>query len=153
MRRSRTFTAPSTLTPAEVEDLVSKLAAFAAQARLVLLYLHGAHARGEQGPLSDIDVAVLLEGDGRGTEAYLDILESLQRLSGRDDIDLVVLNTAGSIIKDRVARHGRLVYQRSAKDRVLFEARAIKEAMDFQRFSREYDDALFKQLAEGRFLD
>lgn len=153
MRHFRTFSEPKPLTPAEVEGLVSRLGGFASSASVVLLYLHGAHARGEQGPLSDVDIAVLLEGSGRDAGAYLDLLESLQRICGRDDVDLVLLNTAGSIIKDRVVRHGRLVYQRSPKDRVLFEAAALKEAMDFQRFSREYDDALFKQISEGRYLD
>jgi hypothetical protein len=82
----------------------------------------------------------------------LDLLASLQEACGREDVDLVVLNSAGPIIKDRVVHHGRPVYARSERARVLFEARAIKEALDFQYFSRAYDDALFQQLQEGRFL-
>jgi len=88
----------------------------------------------------------------RELQAELDLLASLQEACGREDVDLVVLNDAGPIIKDRVVRHGRLVYARSERDRVLFEARAIKEALDFEHFSSAYDKALFQQLREGRFL-
>ena len=153
MRFLRTASEPKVLTPAEVEELCSRLDGACSAAPIVLLYLHGAHARGTQGPLSDLDIAVLLEeAVAQERESSLDILLSLQALCGREDVDLVVLNTAGPIIRSRIVRSGRLVYARSERDRVIFEAAAIKEALDFQYFSRVYDEALFRQIAEGRFL-
>ena len=153
MRLLRTASEPKTLTKDEVETLVSKLARLAAGQPVVLLYLHGSHAQGMQSALSDIDIAVLLDpASSRDAKLRLDLLGSLQEACGREDVDLAVLNTAGPILKDRVVRHGRLVFARSGKERILFEAAAIKEALDFQHFSRVYDDALFRQLEEGRFL-
>lgn len=153
MRLAPPLKEPKVLSAAELEAIVSRLASMGAEKGVILLYLHGAHARGAQGPLSDLDIAVLMEDSAsRDLQTELDLLASLQEACGREDVDLVVLNSAGPIIKDRVVRHGRLVYARSERARVLFEARAIKEALDFQYFSRTYDDALFQQLREGRFL-
>jgi hypothetical protein len=146
-------TEPDVLSPRRVERLVKRLAALASGEPVVLMYLHGAHARGTQSPLSDVDIAVLAEPAAVGDRRFeLDFLSRLQVTCGRDDVDLVILNTAGSIIKDRVVRHGRVIYARGERDRVLFEASAIKEALDFEHLSRVYDKALFRELAEGRFL-
>jgi predicted nucleotidyltransferase len=117
------------------------------------MYLHGSHARGEQGSLSDLDLAALLDDRTAGVlQVELELLGALQRASGREDIDLVILNRAGPIIKDRVVRYGRLIWARHEQDRVYFEERAIKEALDFGYFSRQYDQALFQQLREGERL-
>lgn len=133
--------------------MIGRLRAACTHPPVVLLYLHGAHARGTQGPLSDIDLAVLLEPETAGdAQGLLALLGKLAAACGRDDVDVVILNRAGPIIKDRVVRDGRLIFAASERARLRFEASAIKEALDFRHFSRLYDDALFAQLAEGRFL-
>ena len=153
MRHLRTYDKQKLFSPAEVEDLVCRLSEEGKSLPLELIYLHGAHARGVQTPLSDLDIAVLLVKEkARDRHCYSELLERLQSISGRDDVDLVILNTAGPIIKDRVVRYGRLVYARTEKERILFEASAIKEAIDFRYFSSTYDDALFDQISEGRYL-
>jgi predicted nucleotidyltransferase len=155
MRRIPTAEEPEILTPREVETLVNELAVVCEATDFVrLAYLHGAHARGTQTHLSDVDIAVLLDGAAAGDiHARLDILASMQDACGREDIDLLILNEAGPIIKNRVIRYGRLIFERSQRERMRFEETVIKEALDFQYFSRQYDDALFQQLSKGRFLD
>lgn len=153
MRYIRPLIKPKRLSPDEVELLIERIAGSMDRTDVVLLYLHGSHARGHQSALSDIDFAALLNGNkAKDRDAHLHLLEALQKTCGREDVDLVVLNTAGPIIKDRVVRYGRLVLARSERDRILFEAGAIKEALDFRYYSRIYDDALFTQIAEGRYL-
>jgi hypothetical protein len=153
MRILRTAKEPEPLSSEGVDDLVKRLQTLCAANDVVLLYLHGSHARGEQGPLSDMDLAVLLGRESSTSlDSELDFLAALQSASGREDVDLVFLDRAGPIIKDRVVRHGRLVYQRSEKERILFEERAIKEYLDFRYFSEQYDDALFKALKQGRLF-
>ena len=144
---------PKVLATEELDDLVSRLAELCDRFGVVLMYLHGSHGNGTHGHLSDLDIAVLLGSDAASEgRKQLELLAALQETSGREDVDLIVLNTAGSIIKDRVVRHGRLVYAGNQSIRVRFEAATIKEALDFEYFSRVYDDALFTQLREGRFL-
>ena len=154
MRLVRTLTEPGVLSPGEVEQIVKALAGRCRSLPVLLLYLHGAHARGEQNALSDLDLAVLLEHSAamdRGARA--DVSFALQDTCRRDDVDLVVLNTAGPIIADHVIRQGRLVYARDDRDRLIFETSVIKKALDFRFFSKVYDDALFSQIREGRYLD
>ena len=154
MRHMYSTRTPEVLSPEQVEALLPKLVRVGAAAPVILLYLHGSHARGTQAPLSDIDLAVLLEPEcGRDYRVHGDLLMALQEACGRDDIDLVIFNAAGPIIRDRVIRHGRLVYARSEAQRVAFEADALKRAMDFSYYSQVYDDALFRQLKEGRLPD
>lgn len=151
MRLVRTPQDPPILTPAEVEALLARLAAACARLPVALLYLHGSYAKGTPGPLSDLDLALLLDPEAeRNPDTFLHVLGELIGHCGRDDVDLVSLGTAGAAIKDRVVRAGRLVYARSAAERIRFEAAVIKEAIDFRRFSAVYDDALLAQLAGGR---
>jgi len=155
MRHLRTITEPAVLDAQQVDAIVDRLRAVCRQAPVVLLYLHGAHAANRQGPLSDVDLAVLLAPDAARRENVAqqgELLASFQDACGRDDVDLCVLNSAGSIIKDRVVRSGRLLFARSEPERIGFETAAIKEGLDFAVFSRVYDDALFRRLREGLFL-
>lgn|GEM_PF-1929118 len=111
MRKVSTLFPLGVLHPEEVDGLVEALAERCRWLPVVLLYLHGAHAKGTQGVLSDLDLAVLLEPrKGRDRHTWVDVASALEEVCGRDDVDLVLLNTAGPIITDRVVRHGRLVY-------------------------------------------
>jgi hypothetical protein len=151
MRFLHTVKESDTLSPESVEGIVKRLQVLCADRNVALLYLHGSHARGDQGPLSDLDLAVLFGRESpRSLGSELDFLAALQSASGREDVDLVFLDRAGPIIKDRVVRYGRLVYQRSEKERILFEEKALKEYLDFRYFSKQYDEALFTALSRGR---
>lgn len=153
MRLVPTPREPDRLDPSQVDELCVRLRIAGERLPIRLLYLHGSHAAGTQGALSDLDLAVLLEPAAAGDlDAVLEIQARLADVCQRDDVDLVVLDTAGPLIRDAVARRGRLVYARGPADRIRFETRAIKEAADFRHFSRRYDDALLRQLRTGKFL-
>ena len=154
MRHTYSTETPEVLSLEQVEALLPKWVQIVRDAPVLLLYLHGSYAKGTQAPLSDIDLAVLLEPEhGRDYRLYGELQIAFQDACGRDDIDLVVFNTAGPIIRDRVIRHGRLLYARTEAQRIAFEADALKRAMDFSYYSQVYDDALFWQLKEGHFHD
>lgn len=153
MRFLSTAGEPKVLSSDELEDVVERLRRVCAEKDVVLLYLHGSHARGEQGPVSDLDLAVLVDRGRTSTlELELDMLGAFQAASGREDVDVVFLDRAGSIIKDRVVRSGRLIFARSERERIRFEEKAVKEYLDFRYFSKQYDAALFETLAEGRLF-
>jgi len=150
MRHVPTVAEPTVLSPAEVDALAARLAARCRDLPVSLLYLHGSHAHGTQNHLSDLDLAMVMDRDSaRDRDARAEIRRAIEDICERDDVDLVILNTAGPIIADRVVRHGRLLYARSEAERVAFEAMAIKAALDFQPFSNVYDKALFRQLQEA----
>lgn len=154
MRLVSTLRKPQVLLPEEVDRLAGALSERCRSLPVVLLYLHGAHAGGTQSVLSDLDLAVLLDRPaGKDPRTRVEVASAFEEVSQRDDVDLVVLNTAGPIIADRVIRHGRLVYAASESERIAFEEAVVKKALDFRFFSRVYDDALFRRIREGRFLD
>ena len=128
VRLVRTLAEPGVFSPEDVERLVKVLPDRCRRLPVVLLYLHGTHARGTQSALSDLDLAVLLEPQAaRNRRIHADVSLALEETCERDDVDMVILNTAGPIIADRVIRQGRLVYARDDKERITFEASVIKK--------------------------
>jgi predicted nucleotidyltransferase len=64
--------------------------------RIAVAYLFGSTANGQAAPGSDIDLAVLLHGSAgdAGLEVRLDLYADCSRAMKRNNIDVVVLNTA-----------------------------------------------------------
>jgi predicted nucleotidyltransferase len=141
------------------ETLETGLPALSRDLRAILIedtrvdcaWLFGSQARGEAGPLSDVDVAVLL-APSVAAEARLDIaaalVEALERRCGR--VDLVLLEEASPALRHRVFRDGILLFERDPRRRVAFEVRAIQEYLDFQPLADIYDRALLARAAGGR---
>jgi len=100
---------------------------------VVAVYLFGSVARGQAGPASDVDVAVLLAADPRPDLDGLLLGEEaeLERTLGVP-VQLVVLNTAPCDLVHRVLRDGVLLLDRDPSARVRFEVRARNEFFDLQ---------------------
>jgi predicted nucleotidyltransferase len=124
---------------------------FAEDLRVDCAWLFGSVARGEAGPLSDVDIAVLFDtaiaSQDRMAIATA-LVEKLERIDGR--VDLALLDEASPLLRDRVFRHGILLLERDTRRRVAFEAQAIQEYLDFQPLAAIYDRALIARAAEGR---
>jgi predicted nucleotidyltransferase len=116
------------------------------------VYLFGSVARGEAGPLSDVDLGLLfdpaLSKESRWNAA-LALSGDLQRIDG-PRIDVVILNEAPPALRDRVVREGRLLLDRDPPGRVEFEARALMEYLDFLPYIERFDRAILKRAREGR---
>jgi len=100
---------------------------------VVAVYLFGSVARGQAGPASDVDVAVLLAADPRPDLDGLLLGEEaeLEKTLGAP-VQLVVLNTAPCDLVHRVLRDGVLLLDRDPAARVRFEVRARNEFFDLQ---------------------
>jgi predicted nucleotidyltransferase len=142
--------------PAPVSPPTSVLAdelrkVLAGDQRVDCAWLFGSVARGEAGPLSDVDVAVLLDAavpPERRMDIAASLVEELECRCGR--VDLVLLEEASPALRHRVFRDGLLLFERDARRRVAFETRAIQEYLDFQYLADIYDRALIARAAEGR---
>jgi predicted nucleotidyltransferase len=106
---------------------------------VVAAYLFGSVARGEAGPASDVDVAVLLSPEPSPVYASLELrLEGdLERALARS-VEVVVLNLAPIDLVHRVLRDGILLLDREPSTRVRFEVRARNEYFDLLPFLRRY---------------
>jgi predicted nucleotidyltransferase len=107
--------------------------------RIAVAYLFGSAANGEDGPGSDIDLAVLLHDSAgnAGLEVRLDLYADCSRALKRNDIDVVVLNTARNLfLLNDVVRKGIVLYQCDSGLREEFEVKIVHDFIDFRDHRR-----------------
>jgi uncharacterized protein len=139
----------------ETADLASKLAEFLArQPDVRVAYLFGSQARERTHLLSDVDVAVVLDDQLSASEqsrARLRLAGDLMAWLHRDDVDVVILNQASSLLRHRVLRDGWLLYAVNDSERVRFAAQTYQQYLDCRHMYDVLDEAMFARLREGRF--
>jgi predicted nucleotidyltransferase len=87
------------------------------------IYAYGSFARGDEWPLSDLDLAVLL-APGKTIGDPLGLSSALAARAGRD-IDLVDLRTSGDTLRAEVLRAGRALFVADAELVLEWEAAAM----------------------------
>jgi uncharacterized protein len=120
---------------------------------VVAAYLFGSQARGDAGPLADVDLAVWLDDQPEpcALSRQLALSAEAGSLLGTDDVELVVLNGAPPLLAQRVIRDGESLAERSALTRVRLENEAIIRYLDAIPLREELGCGLERRLAEGAF--
>lgn len=110
---------------------------------LELAFLMGSYAKGTARKDSDVDVAVLFSS----TPSSSDILDLNLRLSvvSKKEVDLVVLNTAGPIIKMQALKTGIIIYRTNHTYEDFF-TRTLCEYDDLKYYRQEIE----KNILGGR---
>ena len=110
---------------------------FRAYPFVVAAYQFGSTVRGQEGPLSDLDIAILV--DDKRTPSALDLLRielmlayELQKHLRVSEIDLITLNSQRLLLQYGILRTGRLIYEAGPKYRVRFTQKVIQAYLDFQ---------------------
>lgn len=110
---------------------------FRAYPFVVAAYQFGSTVRGQEGPLSDLDIAILV--DDKRTPSALDLLRielmlayELQKHLRVSEIDLITLNSQRLLLQYGILRTGRLIYEADPKYRVRFTQKVIQAYLDFQ---------------------
>jgi predicted nucleotidyltransferase len=123
---------------------------------VVAAMLIGSQARGGAGPLSDVDLAVWHD-PGLDPAARLQLQLALSaaaaRALGTDEVDVVLLNGATPLMRQRAIRDagGRRLVERDPKARVRFEARALLDYLDTKPLRAEMARGLRRRIEEDRF--
>ena len=123
---------------------------------IVALYCFGSYAHGRVGPLSDVDLAVLLDQNippGRYFNKRLRLHSLIARIIKTDEVDLVILNSAPLLLVHRVLKGGRLLYEREPAKRIAFEVKAIREYLDFVPVLERCQEATLNRILAGRSID
>ena len=110
-----------------------------------LAVLFGSTARGDDTPRSDVDLAVLLEGDDAGQLWEIDtaVGSALRRT-----IDLVDLRRAPPLLRLEIAREGVPIVERQEGAWVRFKARAMLDWWDWAPFARRFHELAARRLRE-----
>ncbi|MEM2902153.1 MAG: nucleotidyltransferase domain-containing protein [Candidatus Bathyarchaeia archaeon] len=99
--------------------------------------------KGGKTPSSDVDIALLLSEEPKTMkellEYYLYLLNKLSNVFG-DRVDSIILNLSPPLLKHQAIKHGKLIYSRSERARVEFEARSQREYLDFSLALAMYDE-------------
>ena len=99
---------------------------------LLLVYLFGSEAKGKSKQGSDTDIAVLLKEPIQDrVQTQLDLQHFFQ-MEFSKEVDLTLLNGAGSVLKYQVAKHGKILFEKTKGMNKNFRIRAWKEYFDFQ---------------------
>ena len=141
------------LNPQQLQD--SLKAYFAPQSDVVLAYLFGSHATGRAGPLSDVDVAVLLAGQPSAHACFdrrLDIIGGLMSLLRTNDVDVLVLNQATLVLRYQVVRSGILVHCADRQAAVGFRVETLNLYFDFKPILDHHRRVFFAKIRAGEML-
>jgi hypothetical protein len=121
---------------------------------VVAAMLIGSQARGNPGPLSDVDIGIWHDPglDARGRfDLQLDLAGEITSLLGTDEVDLVLLNNAPPLMRHRAIREGKRLVERDHDERVRLETRAILDYLDTAPLRVELGRGVRRRMKEGRF--
>jgi uncharacterized protein len=117
--------------------------------QIVFAYLFGGLARGERGPLSDVDIAVFLADARNAGKTKTELIKNLSGLLGTDEIDLVVLNAGENVpLVGGILKSSRVIVDKAPFERHHFESVALRKLFDFE--PRELRLLRAKVMSRGR---
>jgi len=105
-----------------------------------LVYFFGSKAKGEDGPLSDYDFAMYIDGVNKDKIFAIrsELLSKICLVLKTDEVDLVILNTIESPeIKYNIIKEGKLIFEREPY-KVIVEPKIMNEYFDFHLMLKEY---------------
>ena len=104
---------------------------------IIAAYVFGSRAMGKGKKASDVDIALLLEDRRDSHFSYLDFKVTLERALNMN-VDLIILNSAGEILKHQVRKYGKTIYESDPKIRKQWEVLSRKLYQDFLHLHHIY---------------
>jgi predicted nucleotidyltransferase len=109
-----------------------------------LVYLFGSQVEGNLGPMSDYDLAVLVDRSVDGVRVQARFVHQLARALQTDRVDVVLLNRASIELAYAIIAQGRVLYERDVATRVEYEATVLSRYGDFLPVLRTQRDEILR---------
>ena len=137
----------------EINQFDQLIPVFAADRAIELAFMFGSHARGEAGPLSDVDIALLLSA-GVPRDQYLDYRlnygAAIADAIHDDRVEVIILNTAPVALAHQVVQ-GRILYECTVEARVQYVVAVQRKYLDLKSFFAIDHSYMQQRLKEHRF--
>lgn len=115
-----------------------------------LVYLFGSRVTGSIGPMSDTDLAILLDHTASVPALRVELTQRLAEALQSDQLDLVILNQAPIEFAYSVIAEGIALYQRSMLERVEYEAKILSQYCDYLPVLRAQSRAIIDGAGDER---
>ncbi len=121
---------------------------------IVFAYLFGSKVEGRSNKLSDIDIAIyvnrkkVIESSIYGYKSEM-IVELEEVLNSK--VDLVILNETSLFLAYYIIKDGKIIINRSDKERAAFHFRVVRDYLDFKPFIDIQNYYLKERLLKGSF--
>ena len=104
-------------------------------------YLFGSWARGNPGPLSDLDLAVFIDQRRNSFKFRLLLMDKLARALRSEHFDLIILNDAPVVLQYEIISTGKVLKEHRPR-RVVFEATVLRDFLDTDKLRSVHREAL-----------
>ncbi len=124
------------------------------QREITAAYLFGSYVSERSGPLSDIDIAVLLDSAINDKDyglIKLHITTDLIRVLSFNEIDLVILNAAPPLLSHEIIKRGKLLFSSDEKRRLEYTVKATMRYLDTIHLRKVQDRVLHEKIRRGEF--
>jgi len=116
----------------EVETLKDELSTVLRSLEAVrMVYLFGSRVEKNVGPMSDFDMAILVDRAADGPRMRARLAHELARILGTDQVDVVLLNHAPIELAYAVVAQGKVLYEEDLATRVEYEATVLSRYGDY----------------------
>ena len=125
------------------------------QERVRVAYLFGSYAKDKAGPLSDFDIAVLLDGCLDKQESFdlrLRLINAISSMLKTDKVDVVVMNNAPLLLNYNIISEGRILDSKDELERVMFETYILSRYLDRKYYDERHVKMGIKRIAERGIL-
>jgi predicted nucleotidyltransferase len=96
-------------------------------------YLFGSFVKNKTTKYSDVDLAVLLSSgvaNSKYSQIQIELISALTDTLNKN-CDVIILNNAGTFLKFRVIKEGKIIYEKKNNAFHSFEAKSMLEYFDF----------------------
>lgn len=118
-------------------------------------YLFGSYAKDTAGPLSDLDIAVLLDECLDKQERFdlkLKLINGISAILKTDKLDVVVMNEAPLLLNYNIIKGGRILDSKDEAERVRFETRILSRYLDRRYYDERHVKMGIKRIAKKGIL-
>jgi uncharacterized protein len=119
---------------------------------IIALIVFGSAATGKLKPLSDIDLAVLLDDKMNKNQLFekeLDLRSEISQILGSEEFDLVNMNLSPARFVHNILREGKLLFCKNKSVLVDFIEKNTREYLDFKYYREEFDRT-FRELLTAK---